>query len=144
MGRGLRSRDLIGWRAGAAARGRGSGSRRSFTSWPQVQPCTAPVKPPAGARPSAPSASDRPLPTLFLPHPWVGPVAMSCFEKEGRWSLSFAGAGFLGVYHVGAVHCLRQRAPRLLRGASRFYGSSSGSLVAVSVVSGLSVGESGG
>lgn len=68
---------------------------------------------------------------------------MSCFEKEGSWSLSFAGAGFLGLYHVGVVHCLRQRAPRLLRGASRFYGSSSGSLVAVSVVSGLSVGESG-
>ncbi|XP_043297457.1 patatin-like phospholipase domain-containing protein 5 isoform X4 [Cervus canadensis] len=64
---------------------------------------------------------------------------MSCFEKEGSWSLSFAGAGFLGLYHVGVVHCLRQRAPRLLRGASRFYGSSSGALVAVSVVSGLSV-----
>ncbi|XP_043738252.1 patatin-like phospholipase domain-containing protein 5 isoform X2 [Cervus elaphus] len=64
---------------------------------------------------------------------------MSCLEKEGSWSLSFAGAGFLGLYHVGVVHCLRQRAPRLLRGASRFYGSSSGALVAVSVVSGLSV-----
>lgn len=69
---------------------------------------------------------------------------MSCFEKEGSWSLSFAGAGFLGLYHVGVTHCLRQRAPRLLRGARRFYGSSSGALVAVSVVSGLSVGESGG
>ncbi|KAB0350266.1 hypothetical protein FD754_015123 [Muntiacus muntjak] len=64
---------------------------------------------------------------------------MSCFEKEGSWSLSFAGAGFLGLYHVGVVHCLRQRAPRLLRGASRFYGSSSGALVGVSVVSGFSV-----
>ncbi|CAI9165861.1 unnamed protein product [Rangifer tarandus platyrhynchus] len=64
---------------------------------------------------------------------------MSCFEKEGSWSLSFAGAGFLGLYHVGVTHCLRQRAPRLLRGARRFYGSSSGALVAVSVVSGLSV-----
>nr|XP_020738697.1 patatin-like phospholipase domain-containing protein 5 isoform X2 [Odocoileus virginianus texanus] len=64
---------------------------------------------------------------------------MSCFEKEGSWSLSFAGAGFLGLYHVGVIHCLRQRAPRLLRGAGRFYGSSSGALVAASVVSGLSV-----
>ena len=51
---------------------------------------------------------------------------MSCFEKEGSWNLSFSGAGFLGLYHVGVIHCLRQRAPRLLRGASRFYGSSSG------------------
>ncbi|XP_070310271.1 patatin-like phospholipase domain-containing protein 5 [Odocoileus virginianus] len=66
---------------------------------------------------------------------------MSCFEKEGSWSLSFAGAGFLGLYHVGVIHCLRQRAPRLLRGAGRFYGSSSGALVAASVVSGLSVGD---
>ena len=64
---------------------------------------------------------------------------MSCFEKEGSWNLSFSGAGFLGLYHVGVIHCLRQRAPRLLRGASRFYGSSSGALIAVSVVSGLSV-----
>ncbi|XP_006058783.3 patatin-like phospholipase domain-containing protein 5 [Bubalus bubalis] len=64
---------------------------------------------------------------------------MRCFEKEGSWNLSFSGAGFLGLYHVGVIHCLRQRAPRLLRGASRFYGSSSGALIAVSVVSGLSV-----
>ncbi|XP_040088704.1 patatin-like phospholipase domain-containing protein 5 [Oryx dammah] len=64
---------------------------------------------------------------------------MSCFEKEGSWSLSLAGAGFLSLYHVGVIHCLRQRAPRLLRGASRFYGSSSGALVAVSIVSGMSV-----
>ncbi|KAG5212790.1 hypothetical protein JEQ12_015219 [Ovis aries] len=64
---------------------------------------------------------------------------MSCFEKEGSWSLSFAGAGFLSLYHVGVIHCLRQRAPRLLRGASRFYGSSSGALIAVSIVSGMSV-----
>lgn len=68
---------------------------------------------------------------------------MSCFEEEGSWSLSFAGAGFLSLYHVGVIHCLRQRAPRLLRGASRFYGSSSGALIAVSIVSGMSVGESG-
>uniref|UniRef100_A0A8C2NAQ4 Sulfotransferase n=1 Tax=Capra hircus TaxID=9925 RepID=A0A8C2NAQ4_CAPHI len=64
---------------------------------------------------------------------------MSCFEEEGSWSLSFAGAGFLSLYHVGVIHCLRQRAPRLLRGASRFYGSSSGALIAVSIVSGMSV-----
>ncbi|XP_055252264.1 patatin-like phospholipase domain-containing protein 5 isoform X2 [Moschus berezovskii] len=64
---------------------------------------------------------------------------MSCFEKEGSWSLSLAGAGFLSLYHVGVIHCLRQRAPRLLRGASRFYGSSSGALIAVSIVSDMSV-----
>uniref|UniRef100_A0AAA9SYG2 Patatin like phospholipase domain containing 5 n=1 Tax=Bos taurus TaxID=9913 RepID=A0AAA9SYG2_BOVIN len=44
------------------------------------------------------------------------------------WSRSFAGAAFLGLYHVGVIHRL-----------SRFYGSSSGALIAVSIVSGLSV-----
>ncbi|XP_057599311.1 patatin-like phospholipase domain-containing protein 5 [Hippopotamus amphibius kiboko] len=64
---------------------------------------------------------------------------MTCFEKEGSWSLSFAGAGFLGLYHVGVTHCLGQRAPRLLGGASRFYGSSSGALMALGIICGKSV-----
>ncbi|CAK6444007.1 unnamed protein product [Pipistrellus nathusii] len=64
---------------------------------------------------------------------------MSCFEEEGGWSVSFSGAAFLGLYHVGATHCLRERAPRLLRGARRIYGSSVGALNAVCVVMGQSV-----
>ncbi|XP_021524340.2 patatin-like phospholipase domain-containing protein 5 isoform X2 [Aotus nancymaae] len=65
---------------------------------------------------------------------------MGFLEEEGSWNLSFSGAGFLGLYHVGVTHCLRQRAPRLLQGARRFYGSSSGALNAVSIVCGKSVG----
>lgn len=53
---------------------------------------------------------------------------MGFLEEEGSWNLSFAGAGYLGLYHVGATECLRQRAPRLLQGARRIYGSSSGAL----------------
>ncbi|XP_074247061.1 patatin-like phospholipase domain-containing protein 5 isoform X2 [Saimiri boliviensis] len=64
---------------------------------------------------------------------------MGFLEEEGSWNLSFSGAGFLGLYHVGATQCLRQRAPRLLQGARRFYGSSSGALNAVSIVCGTSV-----
>ncbi|XP_054438552.1 patatin-like phospholipase domain-containing protein 5 [Pteronotus mesoamericanus] len=64
---------------------------------------------------------------------------MSCFEEEGSWSLSFSGSGFLGLYHVGATHCLRERAPRLLQGARRFYGSSSGALSALCIILGLPV-----
>ncbi|XP_032348285.1 patatin-like phospholipase domain-containing protein 5 isoform X3 [Camelus ferus] len=63
---------------------------------------------------------------------------MRSFEKEGSWSLSFSGAGFQGLYYVGVTQCLRQRAPRLLQGAGRFYGSSSGALGALSVVGGKS------
>ncbi|PNI48539.1 PNPLA5 isoform 3 [Pan troglodytes] len=64
---------------------------------------------------------------------------MGFLEEEGRWNLSFSGAGYLGAYHVGATECLRQRAPRLLQGARRIYGSSSGALNAVSIVCGKSV-----
>uniref|UniRef100_A0A8C8YKD2 Patatin-like phospholipase domain-containing protein 5 n=1 Tax=Prolemur simus TaxID=1328070 RepID=A0A8C8YKD2_PROSS len=64
---------------------------------------------------------------------------MSCLEEEGSWSLSFAGAGYLGLYHVGVTQCLRQRAPRLLQGAQCIYGSSSGALNAISIICGKSV-----
>ncbi|XP_007652026.1 patatin-like phospholipase domain-containing protein 5 [Cricetulus griseus] len=63
---------------------------------------------------------------------------MDFLEAEDGWSLSFAGAGFLGLYHVGATQCLRQRAPRILQGARRFYGSSSGALNAVCIVCDMS------
>ncbi|XP_062971678.1 patatin-like phospholipase domain-containing protein 5 [Cynocephalus volans] len=59
---------------------------------------------------------------------------MGFLEEEGSWSLCFSGAGFLGLYHVGMAQCLRQR-PRLLQGAHRIYGSSSGALSAVSIIS---------
>lgn len=69
---------------------------------------------------------------------------MDFLEAEGGWSLSFAGAGFLGLYHVGATQCLRQRAPCILQGARRFYGSSAGALNALSIVCGKSAGAWGG
>lgn len=65
---------------------------------------------------------------------------MDFLEVEGGWSLSFSGSGYLGLYHVGATECLRQRAPRLIQGARRFYGSSSGALNALSIICGKSAG----
>ncbi|XP_077770311.1 patatin-like phospholipase domain-containing protein 5 isoform X2 [Canis aureus] len=59
---------------------------------------------------------------------------MRCYDDEGSWNLSFSGAGFLGLYHVGVTRCFRERAPRLLQGARRIYGSSSGALNAVSII----------
>ncbi|XP_004771222.1 patatin-like phospholipase domain-containing protein 5 isoform X2 [Mustela putorius furo] len=64
---------------------------------------------------------------------------MRCYEDEGSWSLSFSGAGFLGLYHVGVTRCLSERAPHLLQGARRFYGSSSGALNAIAIIAGKSV-----
>ncbi|XP_012881190.1 PREDICTED: patatin-like phospholipase domain-containing protein 5 [Dipodomys ordii] len=63
----------------------------------------------------------------------------SCLEEEDSWNLSFSGAGFLGLYHVGVTYCLSQRAPHLLQGARRIYGSSSGALNALSIICGKSV-----
>lgn len=42
--------------------------------------------------------------------------------------MSFAGCGFLGIYHVGVAVCLRQHAPQLL--LERIGGASAGALAA--------------
>lgn len=65
---------------------------------------------------------------------------MDFLEAEEGWSLSFSGSGYMGLYHVGVTECLRQRAPRLIQGARRFYGSSSGALNAMTIVFGKSAG----
>ncbi|KAL1767203.1 patatin-like phospholipase domain-containing protein 3 [Sigmodon hispidus] len=68
-------------------------------------------------------------------------VELSCsatlramYDPERRWSLSFAGCGFLGFYHIGATRCLSERAPHLLRQARTFFGCSAGALHAVAFV----------
>ena len=65
---------------------------------------------------------------------------MDFLEAEGGWNLSFSGSGYMGLDHVGVTQCLRQRAPRLIQGARRFYGSSSGALNAMAIVFGKSAG----
>jgi len=44
-------------------------------------------------------------------------------------NFSFAGCGFLGIYHVGVTSCLKQHIPQLLDGI-KFSGASAGSMVA--------------
>uniref|UniRef100_A0A8C0QPS8 triacylglycerol lipase n=1 Tax=Chelonoidis abingdonii TaxID=106734 RepID=A0A8C0QPS8_CHEAB len=48
--------------------------------------------------------------------------------KQRGWNLSFAGCGFLGVYHIGAATCLQERAPHLIRDARNIFGASAGAL----------------
>jgi hypothetical protein len=45
-------------------------------------------------------------------------------------NLSFAGCGFLGVYHLGVAKCLVDHAPQFLRSIKAFAGASAGSLAA--------------
>ncbi|XP_018585428.1 patatin-like phospholipase domain containing 3 [Scleropages formosus] len=61
------------------------------------------------------------------------------FDLEGGWSISFAGCGFLGVYHIGVASCLLERAPYLVEGASKIYGASAGALTAAMLTTHASV-----
>lgn len=52
------------------------------------------------------------------------------FDLSGGWNLSFAGCGFLGIYHVGVASCLLEKAPHIIKGATKMYGASAGALTA--------------
>ncbi|XP_030576121.1 patatin-like phospholipase domain containing 3 isoform X2 [Archocentrus centrarchus] len=52
------------------------------------------------------------------------------FDLSGGWNLSFAGCGFLGIYHVGVASCLLEKAPYIIKGATKLYGASAGALTA--------------
>lgn len=49
-------------------------------------------------------------------------------DKE-KMNFSFAGCGFLGIYHVGVAACLKKYAPNLL--VNKISGASAGALAAV-------------
>ncbi|XP_071389135.1 patatin-like phospholipase domain containing 3 [Centroberyx affinis] len=61
------------------------------------------------------------------------------FDLNGGWNLSFAGCGFLGIYHIGVASCLLEKAPYLVQGASRVYGASAGALTAAVLASQASI-----
>ncbi|KAM9170483.1 1-acylglycerol-3-phosphate O-acyltransferase Pnpla3-like [Pangshura tecta] len=63
------------------------------------------------------------------------------FDRERGWSVSFAGCGFLGVYHIGAATCLQERAPHLIRDARKIFGASAGALAGAVLVGGGSLAE---
>ncbi|KAI4003350.1 patatin like phospholipase domain containing 3 [Homo sapiens] len=65
------------------------------------------------------------------------------YDAERGWSLSFAGCGFLGFYHVGATRCLSEHAPHLLRDARMLFGASAGALHCVGVLSGIPLDSAG-
>ena len=65
------------------------------------------------------------------------------FPRETTWNISFAGCGFLGVYHIGVASCLREHAPFLVANATHIYGASAGALTATALVTGACLGELG-
>ncbi|XP_048401434.1 patatin-like phospholipase domain-containing protein 2 [Stegostoma tigrinum] len=64
-------------------------------------------------------------------------------EDSTSWSISFAGCGFLGIYHIGVASCLLEHAPQLVHNASNIYGASAGALTACALASGACLGECG-
>uniref|UniRef100_A0A8V0YRA2 triacylglycerol lipase n=1 Tax=Gallus gallus TaxID=9031 RepID=A0A8V0YRA2_CHICK len=62
-------------------------------------------------------------------------------DRERGWSVSFAGCGFLGVYHIGAATCLQEYAPHIIRDARHIYGASAGALAGAVLVGGGSLAE---
>uniref|UniRef100_A0A671VGF8 triacylglycerol lipase n=1 Tax=Sparus aurata TaxID=8175 RepID=A0A671VGF8_SPAAU len=61
------------------------------------------------------------------------------FDLNGGWNLSFAGCGFLGIYHIGVASCLLEKAPYLVKRATRLYGASAGALTASVLASQASI-----
>lgn len=57
-------------------------------------------------------------------------LSLLCFRKLG---ISLAGCGFLAVYHIGALDCLKSFSPNLLHNAV-FSGASAGALLGACVV----------
>lgn len=55
-----------------------------------------------------------------------------------KMNLSFAGCGFLGIYHVGVAVCFRKYAPHLLHKIS---GASAGALAATCLLCDMPLGK---
>uniref|UniRef100_A0A8C5H3V8 triacylglycerol lipase n=1 Tax=Gouania willdenowi TaxID=441366 RepID=A0A8C5H3V8_GOUWI len=65
------------------------------------------------------------------------------FPLDAPWNISFAGCGFLGIYHVGVASCLTEKAPFLVHHARHIYGASAGALTATALVTEVCLGEAG-
>lgn len=65
------------------------------------------------------------------------------FPPDSSWNISFAGCGFLGVYHIGVASCLQEHAPFLVANAKKVYGASAGALTATALVGGACLGKRG-
>jgi len=62
--------------------------------------------------------------------------------KSRKWpNLSFSGAGFLGIYHVGVASCILEHCPTLIKSCDRIYACSAGSIAAACIIGGVCMGD---
>ncbi|PFX28606.1 patatin-like phospholipase domain-containing protein 3 [Stylophora pistillata] len=62
-------------------------------------------------------------------------------SKVQDLNLTFSGCGFLGIYHIGVMSCLKQNATSLLGRVKCFGGASAGAFAAVGLVMNLDVSD---
>ena len=62
-------------------------------------------------------------------------------EDTQDLNLTFSGCGFLGIYHIGVMSCLKQNAAGFLRRVKCFGGASAGAFAAVGLVVDLDISE---
>lgn len=61
-------------------------------------------------------------------------------RDEDRLNFSFAGCGFMGIYHVGVASCLKEYAPEhMIR--HKISGASAGSITAALLLTNAPLGE---
>lgn len=66
--------------------------------------------------------------------------SQSMYNKANvKMNLSFAGCGFLGIYHVGVACCFRKYAPHLL--LNEISGASIGAIAACSLLCDIPLGK---
>lgn len=56
-------------------------------------------------------------------------------------NLTFSGCGFLGMYHIGVMSCLKQNAAGFLRRVKCFGGASAGAFAAVGLAMDLDISD---
>ena len=62
-----------------------------------------------------------------------------CLSLYESSNISFAGCGFLGIYHVGVATCIRQYAPHLA--SDKIAGASAGAIAAAGLVCNVDLGN---
>ncbi|XP_065199246.1 patatin-like phospholipase domain-containing protein 2 [Sycon ciliatum] len=77
--------------------------------------------------------------------PSHGEVQMTMADDEDReneaspLNISFSGCGFLGIYHIGVIQCLRENAPTLIPRFNFVAGASAGALASLVLLSNCSI-----
>lgn len=62
-------------------------------------------------------------------------------EDTQDLNLTFSGCGFLGIYHIGVMACLKENAVDFLKRVKCFGGASAGAFAAIGLVVDLDISE---